>query len=358
MSAVTNAATTSELTFTVPPGSAATAPPESTGHERDDVRLLVARHRDAPQVEHRTFRDLPSALARGDVLVVNTSATVGAAVTGTDVRGDHSGNILVHVSAELDDGQWVVEIRTAANDGPDLTRARGDRITLPGDVVLTLRAPYPAGTDTPRLWTAEVTPRTSRTDYLWAFGRPITYEYVTRRFPLSAYQTVFATDPGSAEMPSAGRPFTERGVVDLVTRGITLAPVTLHCGVSSPDAGEMPSPERFAVPSDTARVVNSARDAGRRIVAVGTSAVRALETATDPDGNVRESSGWTDLVLGPDRPARTVNGLVTGLHMPEASHLRLLEAVAGHALVAAAYDASVAARYRWHEFGDSNLFLP
>ena len=358
MSAGTSAVTSTGLTFIVPPGSAATAPPESAGRERDDVRLLVGRHRDRPQVEHRPFRDLASALDHGDVLVVNTSATVGAAVRGTDGHSTRSGHVLVHVSTELDDAQWVVEIRTAANDGPDLTRRRGDRITLPGGVVLTLRAAYPSGTDTPRLWTAEVTPRTSRVDYLWAFGRPITYEYVTRRFPLSAYQTIFATDPGSAEMPSAGRPFTERGVVDLATHGITLAPLTLHCGVSSPDAHEVPSPERFSVPADTARLVNSARDAGRRIVAVGTSAVRALETATGPDGVVRESSGWTDLVLGPDRPARTVNGLVTGLHMPEASHLRLLEAVAGHGLVAAAYDASVSARYRWHEFGDSNLFLP
>jgi S-adenosylmethionine:tRNA ribosyltransferase-isomerase len=135
-------------------------------------------------------------------------------------------------------------------------------------------------------------------------------------------------------------------------------PLVLHTGVSSPEVHEPPSPERFAVPEVTARLVTATRRAGGRVVAVGTTVTRALETATGDDGRTRAAEGWTDLVLGPDRPARAVTGLVTGLHAPEASHLLLLEAVAGVDLVRRAYDAAVAERYLWHEFGDSMLFLP
>ena len=189
-------------------------------------------------------------------------------------------------------------------------------------------------------------------------GQPIRYGYVHGSFPLAAYQNVYATEPGSAEMASAGRPLTERLIVALVARGIPVLPVVLHTGVSSPELHEPPYPERYAVPEVTARLVTTTRRAGGRVVAVGTTVTRALETATDDDGVVRPRSGWTDLVLGPDRPARTVTGLLTGLHAPEASHLQLLEAVAGRALVDEAYRAAVAEHYLWHEFGDAMLFLP
>jgi S-adenosylmethionine:tRNA ribosyltransferase-isomerase len=146
--------------------------------------------------------------------------------------------------------------------------------------------------------------------------------------------------------------------VRLMARGVTVAPLVLHAGVSSQEKHEPPMPERFAVPAATARQVNSAREAGARVVAVGTTVVRALETVATPGGTVSPGHGWTDLVLGPDRPARAVTGLISGLHEPEASHLALLEAVAGPALVGRAYEAAVAERYLWHEFGDSTLLLP
>jgi S-adenosylmethionine:tRNA ribosyltransferase-isomerase len=189
-------------------------------------------------------------------------------------------------------------------------------------------------------------------------GRPIAYGRPDRRWPLADYQTVFAREPGSAEMPSAGRPFTAELVTSLVSAGVAVAPVVLHAGVSSLEADEPPLPERFRVPPATARLVETTRRAGGRVVAVGTTATRALETATRPDGTVAAAGGWTELVLGPDRPARTVTGLVTGWHEPAASHLLLLEAVASPELVQRAYDAALAEGYRWHEFGDSCLFLP
>jgi S-adenosylmethionine:tRNA ribosyltransferase-isomerase len=176
--------------------------------------------------------------------------------------------------------------------------------------------------------------------------------------PLAEYQTVFARTPGSAEMPSAGRPFTRKLVTDLVTRGIGIAPIELHTGVSSQDPGEPPQPERFTVPATTARAVNTTRAWGSRVVAVGTTVTRALESAVDSVGVVRATRGWTDLVLGPQRPAQAVSGLVTGWHAPGASHLQLLEAVAGPQLVDRAYAEALRARYLWHEFGDSCLLLP
>jgi S-adenosylmethionine:tRNA ribosyltransferase-isomerase len=147
-------------------------------------------------------------------------------------------------------------------------------------------------------------------------------------------------------------------VTDLVRAGVAVAPVTLHAGVSSLEPGEAPPPERYQVPASTAALVNHTRDHGGRVVAVGTTVTRALETVAGPQGGVWAGAGWTDLVLEPARPARVVAGLVTGWHAPDASHLLLLAAVGGADLVAEAYAAALAEGYLWHEFGDSCLLLP
>lgn len=339
--------------FTLPDNSEASAPPERRGVPRDGVRLLVAR---PGRIEHRHFYDLPDLLEPGDLVVVNTSATLPAAVDGRRSDGRPAP---VHVSTVLDDGAWVVEVRRLDGSGPDLDVAAGDDLYLPGGAHLRIIGPYHASNAAPsRLWRARVVPTASLPDYLARHGRPIGYGYLAGRYPLADYQTVFATHPGSAEMASAARPFTAPLVVRLAAGGITVAPIVLHAGVSSPEADEPPMPERFGVPVATARLVNSAQAAGRRVVAVGTTVVRALESVAASDATVHGASGWTDLVLGPDRRARVVTGLVTGLHAPEASHLLLVEAVAGVELVEAAYGAAVERRYLWHEFGDSTLFLP
>ena len=339
--------------FTLPPGSDATAPPERRGVPRDGVRLLVAR---PGLVEHLRFHDVPEFLEPGDLVVVNTSATLPAAIDGRRADGRRAP---VHVSTVLDDGDWVVEVRRPDENGPELAVTRGEILRLPGTIHLRLTVPYPDPTPVvSRLWRARADTTASLREYLSRHGRPIRYGYLRKRFPLADYQTVFATNPGSAEMPSAGRPFTASLVVRLITRGIVVAPVVLHAGVSSPEFHEPPTPERFQVSSTTARLVNHVRAVGGRVVAVGTTTVRALESAATADGTVRSAGGWTDLVLGPDRPVRAVTGLVTGLHAPEASHLLLLEAVAGPRLVDAAYQAAIDSGYLWHEFGDATLFLP
>jgi S-adenosylmethionine:tRNA ribosyltransferase-isomerase len=339
------------MTFTLPPDAEATTPPECHGLVRDEVRLLTI----SPGAATTTpFHHLPEVLQPGDLVVINTSATLPARLAAQRADGV---TVPLHVSTTLDDGSWVVEVRRPANDGPDLRIEPGTVLTLPGGIALNLVGSFPAGRPS-RLWRAHTDPPVTTAAYLPRHGVPIRYGYVQGMFPLAAYQNVYATEPGSAEMASAGRPFTADLLVRLMARGIAVAPIVLHTGVSSPEAHEPPYPERFAVPEATARLMNGTRQAGRRVVAVGTTVTRALESATDENADTHAASGWTDLVLGPDRPARVVSGLVTGLHAPEASHLQLLEAVAGPELVEVAYQRAVAEHYLWHEFGDSMLFLP
>jgi S-adenosylmethionine:tRNA ribosyltransferase-isomerase len=374
---------------------AASQPPEARGLGRDGVRLLVAT---PDGIVHARFGDLPRFLSAGDLLVVNTSATIAAAVDGR--RGDGR-PVVVHFSSPLDEGtpwvatpdgrspgertfgqrtpggpagegtpagaagegtpgetQWLVELReNAAATGPVTDASAGETLTLQAGGSLTLLRRYP-GPAAIRMWAASVAVGEAPGAFLARRGRPIRYSYVPYPWPLPAYQTVFARTPGSAEMPSAGRPFSAGLVTDLVAAGVVIAPITLHAGVASLEAGEPPLPERFAVPEPTAQLVNLTRAEGRRVVAVGTTCTRALESAAGPGGTVRARHGWTDLVLGADHPARVVTGLITGWHDPEASHLALLEAVAGPELVRAAYLEAEQVGYLWHEFGDSCLLLP
>ena len=317
------------LEFTLPASREAHEPPEARGLGRDGVRLLVTS---GGRVAHHRFTDLPSLLRAGDVLVVNTSATVPAAVP--------AGELVVHFSTERPDGTWLVELRRGARPFP----GRPGPVRLTGGGSVTLVAPFGSG----RLWTAEVEiPDVPA--YLAAHGSPIRYSYVPSRWPLSYYQTVFGVTPGSAEMPSASRPFTDRVVTELVARGVQFAPVLLHTGVASAEAHERPYPERFAVPPTSRALVDRARAEGRRVIAVGTTAVRAIES----DGE----SGWTDVIVTPARGVRRVDGLLTGFHEPEASHLDMLAAIVDHDALAATYREAIAEGYLWHEFGDVNLLL-
>ncbi|MBT2490084.1 S-adenosylmethionine:tRNA ribosyltransferase-isomerase [Streptomyces sp. ISL-96] len=348
--------------FAVPGELAARVPAEERGAGRDDVRLLVSR---GTEVSHHAFRELPGLLRAGDVLVVNTSATLPAAVDGRveAAAGRGAGErLVVHFSTLGDDRRWAVELRTPEETGATLPHPGGPAgtvVRLPGDGRLVLEEPV--GADGERLWWARVSAR-DVPGLLRRYGRPIRYGYTERDQPLAAYQTVFALPSpdggGSAEMPSAGRPFTAALVAELVSRGVQFAPLTLHTGVASAEAHEPPYPERFEVTPATAGVVNAARAGGGRIVAVGTTAVRALESAAGADGVVREAAGWTGLVVTPERGVHVVDGLLTGLHEPQASHLLMLEAVAGRAALRRGYAEALRHRYLWHEFGDVHLLLP
>jgi S-adenosylmethionine:tRNA ribosyltransferase-isomerase len=343
------------LAFDLPRALEAHEPPEERGLARDGVRLMVAS-RGSGELEHARFRDLLRFLAPGDVLVVNTSATLPAAIPA--VRDDGA-SVEVHVASPAPQspgsGWWVIELRHAGGATPLRDGRAGGRLELAGGARVELVMPYAGG---PRLWLARVEAPRDLPAELARHGHPIRYGYVGGDWPLEAYQTVWATEAGSMEMPSAGRPFTTELVTRLSTAGVLVAPLVLHTGVSSPERHETPYPERYAVPAATARVVNAARGWGGRVIAVGTTAVRALETVAAPDGTVRAGEGWTGLVVTPERGLWAVDGLVTGWHEPQASHLLLLEAAAGPELLARSYDEALREGYLWHEFGDSHLIVP
>ncbi len=252
--------------FGLPPELEAHDPPEARGLPRDGVRMLVSR-RSSGEISHHGFRDLPGLLLPGDLLVVNTSATLPAQVRG-------HGSLAVHFSSPRPDGSWLVELRQVRDkiSVPNGHGYPGQLISLPGRAVLTLEEKATA-----RLWRARLS--VAVVPYLLKHGIPIRYSYVPREWPLPYYQTVFAREPGSAEMPSASRPFTPSLVTRLVAGGVLIAPLTLHAGVSSLEADEDPYPEPYDVPPATARLVGHVRAHGGRIIAAGTTVVRALETA-------------------------------------------------------------------------------
>jgi len=354
------------LSFALPPALEAAEPPAV----RDEVRLMVAR--EGHPLVHARFLELPRHLRPGDLLVVNASATIPAALRAARADGTA---LDLHLStpeppaadtrpgAEApvlsgcettggDSRRWVVELRRG---GGRFRGARaGEVLELPAGATARLLAPYLAPG---RLWVAELDLPAPLPEYLARHGAPIRYAHETTARPLADHQTIFAEEPGSAEMPSAGRPFTPRALAALRARGVGVAKLVLHTGVSSPERGECPYPERFRVPAATARRVNQARERGGRVVAVGTTVVRALESAAAADGTVRPASGWTGLTITPERGVRAVDGLLTGWHEPDASHLLMLEAIAGRGLLERSYAAALARGYRWHEFGDVHLLL-
>jgi S-adenosylmethionine:tRNA ribosyltransferase-isomerase len=342
----------SALAFELSPQLEAHEPPEARGLPRDHVRLMVAMRRDG-RIVHARFDDLPSFLDPGDLVVVNVSATRPAALAATREDGT---SLELHLSSPVPRGaaaDWVVELRWGGSPFPGVTP--GERLDLPAGGRVRILAPYAGGR---RLWLARLDVPGRVESYLRQHGRPIRYGYVPEEWPLDAYQNAYALEPGSAEMPSAGRPFTAELVTRLVAHGILIAPVTLHTGVSSPERHEPPYPERYRVPLETARLVNAVHGWGGRVVAVGTTVVRALETTAQPGGHVTAGEGWTNLLVTPERGLWAVDGLLSGWHEPAASHIQLLQAAAGEELLERCYREALERGYLWHEFGDSHLVLP
>ena len=351
--------------LTVPAYREATEPPEASGRRRDDVRLLVSRI-DSDSLVHSKFSELPQWLSAGDLLLVNTSGTLNAALSATTLKGER---FEVHLSTPLPGGFWVIEVRRPGPVAslPYREAHPGTTYDLDAGGKMTLLSPYPLTTTidaSSRLWLAALQLPDPLLAYLHRHGRPIRYSYVPAPWPQSMYQTIFATEPGSAEMPSAARPFTPELVTRLVSNGIQIAPLLLHGGVASLEDHEPPYEEYFRVPLETARLANATRQSGHRVVAVGTTVVRAIETVTDPDGTIHPGEGWTNLVIAPERPLRAVNGMITGLHEPHATHLSMVRqviAAAGSNQPALhldrAYREAQQSGYLWHEFGDSHLIV-
>lgn len=351
----------SALEFTLPPELEASEPPEARGLRRDQVHLMVSNYAN-DQIEHARFHDLPEFLEEGDLLVINTSRTRSAALSATRADGTP---LELHLSTHLDENLWTVEVRSIDNAGKSkhFDEARqGEVLSLPDSATALLQGPYVSdcgsnSSPSETLWLANLSLTSSVDQYLARFGFPIRYNYVKDKWPLDYYQTVYATESGSAEMPSAGRPFTSELMERLTSKGIRIAHLILHTGISNLETHEPPYREFYRVTDETARLVNETRASNKRIIAVGTTVVRALETVTDGNGMTHAGEGWTCLVITPQRGLQAVNALLTGMHEPKASHLAILEALAGLPHIKLAYDEALRQGYLWHEFGDLHLII-
>jgi S-adenosylmethionine:tRNA ribosyltransferase-isomerase len=348
------------INFTLPHENEAHVPPEERGISRDQVRLLVS-YRSKPDIVHSQFNRIGDYLLPGDVLVINTSKTINASLLAALPDGKE---IQLRVSTMLPADMWIVELYLPKTE-PQLILPEiidGEILSLPGNASATLLKPYKRESRySPRseLWVAtfSVGGRESVFEYLEQFGIPIFFSHHLQPWPLSCFQTVYALEPGSAEMPSAGRPFTCELITSLIARGVQITPLVLHSGTNS--EGHIPPHEEFyRVPSATAQLINAAHAEGRRVIAVGSTVVRALETVTDDGCRIHPGTGWTRVIVRENDPIKSVNGLITGFHEPGASHIDMVVAFSGLESVSAVYRESLDRGYLWHEFGDVNLILP
>lgn len=352
----------SQLDFHLPDELQCGVPTEERGIDRDDVRLMISNKR-TDRIAHTHFHQLDQYLKAGDVLVINTSGTLKAALEAVMPNGNR---VRVHFSTKTKEQHWVVELRQI--EGKANRRyfggKSGDRLHLEDGGTIELLRPYysasalkASGNRHLQLWEVQLELPLSMETYLEQYGQPIRYQYINTNYPPSYYQTAYVTEMGSAEMPSAGRAFTPALITRLVAKGVQVLPLILHTGVASLEVGDRPYDEFYKVPDSTTESLNLARKTGRRIIAIGTTVVRALESVIQPDGTFHPASGWTDVIVTPEKGARSVDGLLTGFHEPNASHLLMLEAIAGRKHLGIAYQAAIKEQYLWHEFGDLHLII-
>ena len=344
------------VAFSLPPELHASAPPERRGVARDRVRLLVVDRRTGA-VSHSRFDRLDEQLRPGDLLVLNASRTLPAALRGVTSEG---GRVEVRLAERRADGKWLA----LALCGELVPCGREVEAGLEIDFGGGLGA-LVEGRDAERPWfhvLAFSVGGERFVELVYRLGSPVRYEYVASPWPLEDYQTVYAGEPGSAEMPSAGRAFTWERLLSLRRAGIATTSIVLHTSLSSSmddeiDALHAASEEEYAISEAAAEAVARTRRNGGRVVAVGTTVVRALESAAARWGEVRPGRAYTRLRITASHELRAVDGLLTGLHEPYASHLDLLTAFLPPAAIEAAYAEAVERRYLWHEFGDLNLIV-
>jgi S-adenosylmethionine:tRNA ribosyltransferase-isomerase len=349
-----NVITRSIIQFLLPPQLACPKPTEERNLARDEVRLLVTTG--SGQIEHSIFNDFTSFLQKGDVLVVNTSATIPAALP-VSLPDRRQGRL--HISTKLNDRKWLIEIREITGNKTKRWHEgkEGMVFQLPSSVAVTLKQRFYKNEQWLHLWVAEFNLHQSMQNYLSVNATPIQYEKLDRQYPLSYYQTFFSFHPGSSEMPSAGRGFTPGLIERLLKKGVALAPVVLHTGVSSLEENETPYPEYMEIDPVTAALINMAKSQGRRIIAVGTTAIRAIETAANNAGIVLPYRGNTELFIDESYTMKVIDGLLTGFHEPRASHLNMLQSVGSFEHIDSAYQEAIKAGYYWHQFGDLHLIL-
>ncbi|WP_062105656.1 S-adenosylmethionine:tRNA ribosyltransferase-isomerase [Bacillus niameyensis] len=333
--------------FQVPASLNATTPAEYRGISRDHARLMTL-DRVTGEISHHHFYQLDSILHEGDLLVLNNSRTLPAVLKGK--KGKQT--IEIRLSRKLTDQEW--EVLIVGN-----VFSVGEKINLPGELTATIIG---KGNEVPLVILSFSKSGLDLFDVFYRYGEPLYYEYIKTPWPLDMYQTVYASVPGSVEMPSAGRAFSWKLLNKLKQKGINIAFLQLHAGLSYYGNDRWPNPsnhiEAFCIPEETAELVNKTKINKGRVIAVGTTVVRALETAVQNTENVKAQEGFTRLYIRKEYPLRVVDGLLTGFHEPEASHLDMLSAFIDEKHLMKAYEDALSTGYLWHEFGDMNLILP
>lgn len=346
----------------------ATAPRD----DRGDTRLLAV-DRDTGDVQDGVIADLPGLLRRGDLLIVNDAATLPAALHACTIDDQP---IELRLTGPLGDDRARVVLFGVGDWRTPTERRPAPPILAPGSV---LRLTSPEGhvpTDLSEMTATilAVDPRSPRLvtvgfdrrgAALWAalyrLGRPVQYSYLTAPLDLWSVQTSFAARPWAAEMPSAARPLAWSTLLALRRAGVRIAALTHAAGLSSTgdpvlDAA-LPLPERYDLPATTLAEIHAARARGGRIIAVGTTVVRALEGNVASHGELRPGPGETDLVLTASFVPRVIDGLLTGMHDPSESHFHLLRAFARESVLLGAWRHADAGSYLQHEFGDATLLV-
>ncbi len=345
------------LNFSLPAELYAKEPPEKRGIPRDQVKLMIIDRRQG-EVVHSRFDHIMEFLKPGDLLVFNSSRTLPASLQGC--CGSKGPCMEVRLAQHLPDDTWMALLVCKRGD----PFSCGLRAGLTIDFGMGLQAEVKnVDSRIPRLWNLSFNQEgTVLIDLIYRLGQPIRYEYISSPWDLDYYQTVYAREPGSAEMPSAGRAFTWKMLFDLKNKGVDSAYITLHTGLSSYlddelDRQHPASEEEYFIGQMAAERINKTRTNNGRVIAVGTTVVRALESAAEEDHPVSEGHAYTRLHINHDHRLKIADGLLTGLHEPEASHLDLLSAFLPPSKIREAYDEAIERGYLWHEFGDLNLII-
>lgn len=329
-------------TFILPHELHAAFPPERRGVRRDHVRMMTI-DRKSGKVIHDSFNHLADYVKPGDMIVLNNSRTIPAALRATI----HSQEIEVRLARCLSETSWEalilldnVEIGDCLQFSDELSAVVIDRKR-----------------DSPLLVLRFSISGLSLFQHVYSLGEPIRYEYIEESWDLHYYQNVYGTVPGSVELASAGRAFSWEMLLDLQKRGIQLSYLQLHTGLSYLNDNNQLSPkeniERYDIPQETMAAVLKTKASGGKVIAVGTTVVRALESAV----STGISSGETALYIDAAFPLEIVDGIITGFHEPEASHLDMLTAFISPEILFNAYGEAIREKYLWHEFGDINFII-
>jgi S-adenosylmethionine:tRNA ribosyltransferase-isomerase len=342
---------TNAMKFYLPDELNATMPPERRGIRRDRVRMMVI-NKENGSTEHTHFHHLADYLNKGDLIILNASRTVPAVLKGRWKNGEAEKEIEIRLAHRKSENIWEALIVGE-------TLVKGEKIYFSSVFNATIIHVDPEG---PFVTLQFNLCCSDLYNQIYSLGQPVRYEYIEHPWELDYYQTVFASSPGSVEMPSAGRAFSWELLFQLQKKGVQIAYIQLHTGLSyllddKWHIGPRENYEEYHIPEETVVAIQKTKKAGGRVIAVGTTVVRTLETAALEDGNIKAHSGWTNLYIKQDTELKIADGLITGLHEPEASHLDLLSAFVEQPFLYKAYQEAIEKKYLWHEFGDMNLIL-